>query len=280
MKFTFAMTAALAAAVLAAPMLPAAGNGNAAEARSLDHYNHNIVARDGMTAEQYAQEYDEAASLEARGKLEDLAKKLGNLAKDKGKKLLGRDGMTAEAYAAEYDEEHPEEAEAASLEARGKLEDLAKKLGNLAKDKGKKLLGRDGMTAEAYAAEYDETHPEQTAQDFEEADAASLEARGKLGDLAKKLGNLAKDKGKKLLGRDGMTAEAYAAEYDETHPEEAAQEPEAASLEARGKLEDAAKKLAQLAKDKGKKLLGARDGMTAEAYAAEYDEMHPEEAAQ
>ncbi|KAK8051474.1 hypothetical protein PG993_002859 [Apiospora rasikravindrae] len=249
MKLTFAMTAALAAAVLAAPLLPA---GTTAEARSLDHYNHNILARDVVTqpvaakrdVEPFGVEDDEdmdaaaaAEELEARSKVGDLAKKLGNLAKDEGKKLLGaRDGMTAEKYAEEYDKEHPDQAaqeaeaegtavEAAGLEARGKVEDIAKKLGQIAKDKGKKLLGRDGMTAEQYAEEYDKEHPELSAQEAAlESDetAASLEARGKLADLAKKLKDAAK---KKLLGaRDGMTAEQYAQEYDEEHPEQVGQE--------------------------------------------------------
>ncbi|KAK8080034.1 hypothetical protein PG997_007852 [Apiospora hydei] len=249
MKFTFAMTAALAAAVFAAPLLPA---GTAAEARSLDHYSHNILARDVV-----------AQPAAASGK-RDI-------------KPLGVEG-----------DEEKEETEA-ELEARSKVGDLAKKLGNLAKDKGKKLLGaRDGMTAEQYAQEYDEEHPEQAAQEagvegaVAAAEAAGLEARGKVGDIAKKLGQIAKDKGKKLLGRDGMTAEQYAEEYDKEHPEQAAQEAalesdeNVASLEARGKLADLAKKLAAAAK---KKLLGARDGMTAEQYAQEYDEEHPEEAA-
>lgn len=239
MKFTFAMTAALAAAVLAAPLLPA---DTTSETRSLDHYSHNILARDVTVQPAAAAKRD----VEAPGVEGD-----------------GESGAATEA----------------ELEARSKVGDIAKKLGNLAKDKGKKLLGRDGMTAEQYAQEYDEEHPEQAAQEAEEADAdaASLEARGKLEDIAKKLGQIAKDKGKKLLGRDGMTAEQYAQEYDEEHPEEAAHE---ADLEARSEATDLAKKLGKIALDKGKKLVGARDGMTAEQYAQEYDEEHPEQTAQ
>ncbi|KAK7956706.1 uncharacterized protein PG986_005928 [Apiospora aurea] len=184
MKFTFAMTAALAATVLAAPLLPA---GSAAEARSLDHYNHNILARDVVA------------------------------------QPAGAAKREVEPFGVEGDEE--KEAAEAELEARSKVGDLAKKLGNLAKDKGKKLLGaREGMTAEQYAEEYDKEHPEQPAQEAameSDESVTSLEARGKLADLAKKLADAAR---KKLGARDGMTAEQYAQEYDEEHPEEAALE--------------------------------------------------------